>query len=74
MSIKASIVIDNTPLDILFSYYAGEKATRDYPGCPEEYEVDRVYIRNSIYDIYPALSEEYVKRIVKELEKQKGEI
>ena len=70
MSHTAQIVIDNVPLDVKFNYIGGEKATRDYPGCPEEYEITAVFIRNSIFDISNFLASGMDALIIKELEKQ----
>jgi len=73
MSHTAEIMLDDVPLDIKFNYYAGEAATRDYPGCDAEYEIIGVYLHNSIFDISNFMAADMDARIVAELEKQMGD-
>jgi len=67
---KASIMLDKVPLDIDFVYCSAEPEN----GAPEDYDICNVYLHNSIFDISGLLSDDAMARIVKQLEKQKGEI
>ena len=64
------VKLDNTLFDVHFSHQPAEPEN----GVPEDYEVVKVYLRKSIFDLMGFLSDETIERIVKQLEKQKGEI
>lgn len=68
--ISRTVSIDGIPLLVAFSYGNAEPEN----GVPEDYDITAVYVLHAGEDIAGLLSEFTIERIVKELEKAKGEM
>ena len=53
----------DVPLLVEGKIYKGSPTTRDYPGDPDEFEIDSIYVADSQIDIVNMLSETDLENI-----------
>jgi len=46
-----------------YYYYPAEDATRDYPGCPMEFDFISICIEGTDFDLMPHLTNEVMKEL-----------
>ena len=61
MKRQLQMTLNDDDVEVIFDYQPEEKPTRDYPGCGEEIEVQKVIYKD--IDIYPILSYEMIEEI-----------